>query len=710
MRIIRDVIKKGEWLFKKVLEGDDSNDTKFGDKFHLLSCVAEFIQNALDAAKKGVEQVLIKIRTVNVKFEDFEKAFLTEEFKKYYTSSNAYDRGADFDGKDILCLVMEDYNTTGITGDPSVYKSKIDGENNNIHVFNNEIGGNRKVGDAGKGGSEGEGKQTYFYASDISTFFYYTLREDGTDYFMGINYCGTFDYASDTMKPLAHFGDVVKPQDKNGRNFTVPINKKDEIQKLKSIFKIDRTKPGTSVIIPYINRKISFAKIKERVCNRYRVPIFRGQVSVQIQKELIDKTNINKIYKSDFCKSENEKKMCDEFFSVIKNIDENKCKEYPLNFSPGNTRNITKSSNDEKIRSDYNKGEILKLKIPVEIKKYKVIENRKTNEIETLHSFFYIYAKKYSEMSEQFKWCDTIRGNMPIVGPRNKCSTHFLTDIQEIEMMLLAKTGETANHTRIKKDHFKYRSRYKEGSQEDVIDFINFAFHTIANYFVVDNEDLDHSTTLDLCQVIADSEIERQKYALLKKKGDTDEDDEEDTIKVKLPPIPKKLKAYRAQDIRTDKTVGWRAIGIKYDKKKIDELEKIANDYIEAAEKILKKDGLDDETIIEIKENILKSNRRKDDYAAFRKRNYSFYPIKIKLKAAFDDGSSNPYDNYAKPDFDFDNKKRFKYKINGDLNLTKHNENKINLEGSAEDFEFSVTGFGTDSEEKVLIHHDWESL
>ena len=101
---------------------------------------------------------------------------------------------------------------------------------------------------------------------------------------MGINYCGTFDYASDTMKPLAHFGDVVKPQDQHGRNFTVPINKKDEIQKLKSIFKIERTKPGTSVIIPYINRKISFAKIKERVCNRYRVPIFRGQVSVQIQK------------------------------------------------------------------------------------------------------------------------------------------------------------------------------------------------------------------------------------------------------------------------------------------------------------------------------------------------------------------------------------------------------------------------------------------
>ena len=50
---------------------------------------------------------------------------------------------------------------------------------------------------------------------------------------------------------------------------------------------------------------------------------------------------------------------------------------------------------------------------------------------------------------------------------------------------------------------------------------------------------------------------------------------------------------------------------------------------------------------------------------------------KDKNKVAFDDGSSDPYDNYAKPDFDFDDKKRFKYKIHGDLNLTKHNENKI---------------------------------
>ena len=119
---------------------------------------------------------------------------------------------------------------------------------------------------------------------------------------------------------------------------------------------------------------------------------------------------------------------------------------------------------------------------------------------------------------------------------------------------------------------------------------------------------------------------------------------------------------------------------------------------------------LAEDTKNEIKENILKAKRRKDDYSLFKKKNYTFYPIKIRLTAAFDDGSSNPYEYYEKPDFDFNNKKQFKYNIKGDLNLSKHDENKIVLEGASENFEFSVTGFGNDCEEKVLINHQWEAM
>jgi len=299
---------------------------------------------------------------------------------------------------------------------------------------------------------------------------------------------------------------------------------------------------------------------------------------------------------------------------------------------------------------------------------------------------------------------------MPIVSTRIKSSTYFLTDIQEDEMKLLVKTGETANHTRIKKDHFKYKSRYHNASQEDAIDFINNAFTTIGSYLAEDSDNLDHTTTLDLCQIISDSDNEKEKNALMRKKGDTDDDEEEDILKIKLPPIPKKLKAYKAHVVRDSKSVGWKAKGIKYSKQKIDELDKVADEYLKAAEEVLKSKKLDPETEIEIKEGVLKAQRRKEDYADFRKKNYTYYPIKINVLAAFDDGSSNPYEYYETPDFDFNNKKQFKYKVSGNLNLTTHNKNKIVLEASGEEFEFSVNGFGIESEEKILINHQYKGI
>ena len=82
---------------------------------------------------------------------------------------------------------------------------------------------------------------------------------------------------------------------------------------------------------------------------------------------------------------------------------------------------------------------MLKILIPTEIKKFKIIENRQTDEVQHIQSHFYIYVKKFSDTSEQYKFCDTVRGNMPIVGPRTKSSSHFITDIQEDEMKLLVK-------------------------------------------------------------------------------------------------------------------------------------------------------------------------------------------------------------------------------------------------------------------------------
>ena len=42
--------------------------------------------------------------------------------------------------------------------------------------------------------------------------------------------------------------------------------------------------------------------------------------------------------------------------------------------------------------------------------------------------------------------------------------------------------------------------------------------------------------------------------------------------------------------------------------------------------------------------------------------------------------------------------------------MTKNNENKITYEASSEDFQVTISGFGSESEEKILIRHNYRSL
>ena len=157
-----------------------------------------------------------------------------------------------------------------------------------------------------------------------------------------------------------------------------------------------------------------------------------------------------------------------------------------------------------------------------------------------------------------------------------------------------------------------------------------------------------------------------------------------------------------AKEIKDHQSVGWRAKGVKYSKEDINDLEKKANNYLNEAKLALQKPNVDNKELQEINIGIDKAKNRLKDYEDFKKNNYTFFPIKITVFAAFDDGSSDPYDSYCITDFDLNNKKQFTYKIDGNLDMVKHDKNKIVLEASNEDFEFSLSGFGTDSEEKNI--------
>ena len=111
-------------------------------------------------------------------------------------------------------------------------------------------------------------------------------------------------------------------------------------------------------------------------------------------------------------------------------------------------------------------------------------------------------------------------------------------------VMLLVKNGEVANHTRVRVDHPKYKVFYKHNVQRPYISFLNNAFMSLQDLLSQSGDTLDEKTTLDLCSIISDREIENENHG---EEDDEDENDDVLTSKYKLPEIPNKLKAYRAR-------------------------------------------------------------------------------------------------------------------------------------------------------------------
>ena len=215
---------------------------------------------------------------------------------------------------------------------------------------------------------------------------------------------------------------------------------------------------------------------------------------------------------------------------------------------------------------------------------------------------------------------------------------------------------------------------------------------------------------MDLCSIESDVDFDKNKES-------QNEDDENNDEKIKidkslkeLPKIPGKIKAYRAYPDLTENGPVWKASGIKYSKEQIAQMKEDTTKAINEREKKLLEQTLSFKDKQQINKELITAENRLDDIKNFEKKGFSFFPIKIYLQAAFDDGSSDPFSSYCSEDFDFNDAKKFKFKSKGTISLTKNNENKIVYEASSENFEISITGFGKESEEKILIKHKYMSL
>jgi len=687
------------------------------------NCILEFIQNAIDASKKNKNQALKT--TLRFHFKLIKKSdcnFLDKNFENHL-NKRKYNRSQNLD-ESIPCLIMEDFNTTGITGDATVVDDQTkQGKKNNWYYFLIDFGGGSKLDDADKGGSEGEGRQTFMLNSGIATFFGLSIdsTNDNKPTIFGMSYFGARKVNEITYPVFSSFG---KESSESGNKECVGVVNSDDSEEFISTFKLKR-KPlesGTSIVVPFYNQdEINKDFIIEKLVDIYRVPIVRGQLEVYIEDECINAENIrNYAYENE--ENLSRKLLFNNYYTFLDNTkntqEENK---FELNYYDQKQISKNDISDFEKLIEKYNKNETIKIRLNFQVTKLLENSNSRTKIVGSHYDIFLEkYASHLDHLRENFN--DFIRGPIPVYNRRNKKTSMFhLIDLQDREATLLFKHAEQANHSDISSDNWKLQDKYK--NYRNIIILSKKITTDLYSLISLEDTEDDFDSTQDLFKIEEEgdnrqSDDENNDDQNLENQNDNKIGDDNDQnqegnnenkneIKSKdpitkithiiVPPIFPGLKKYDVSEKNEkDGTISYKIKGIRYNAEEIKSNIQSAEKYITDCNKvdITKYETKDQAKQLELlQKTILTYEKRIVEYKNFLIDGCTFYPRKIIVEAAYDtEGLNNPFKRYSPRDFDFSNEE-FKLELDGNIKLSEKNENKLILLANEDKFSFKLNGF-----------------
>jgi hypothetical protein len=256
------------------------------DEVTLVSTlVREPHQNSLDAPDGSGAPVHTRLRIAEPVVENqayFEKLFA--DLVPHLTAS-----GIDLTSINLTMpriLLVEDFGTTGLTGDFAEKKDK--------RPFNNfwrRIGSSTKGGTAG--GRWGLGKLVFSSASHIQTFFGMTVRYDDGDrtpYLMGQAVLANREVDGKAYAPHVFFAIPATT------GLQLPVSDPETIAKFRKAFGITRgTEPGLSIAIPFVLPQITEKALIPEVLQNYFFPILTGRLVVEVGTEVVSEVTFDEV-------------------------------------------------------------------------------------------------------------------------------------------------------------------------------------------------------------------------------------------------------------------------------------------------------------------------------------------------------------------------------------------------------------------------------
>lgn len=178
-------------------------------------------------------------------------------------------------------LSIEDSNTKGLEGDPSLRKPvQPDGTKNHFFRFWHSVG--QSAGDFKRRGSWGVGKVVFSNASRIRTFFGVT-RRPGDDSPLLMGEAGLTIHALPGTETLYDwYGYFAVHQQRQNHYVPLPVQN-GTVSRFLHAFGLSRMQTGLSILVPYVREEVQLNELARSVIEQYFLPVLTGRLEVTVK-------------------------------------------------------------------------------------------------------------------------------------------------------------------------------------------------------------------------------------------------------------------------------------------------------------------------------------------------------------------------------------------------------------------------------------------
>ena len=246
--------------------------------------VRESIQNSLDAR---VPRHRAPVR-VRFRFATGPHALHADAVREYFEGLDEHLQAAVKNmhtslprhGESMPYLLIEDFGTRGLTGDPHVdpeLEAASEEKKNDFFYFWRNVGRSSK-GEVDRG-RWGLGKAVFTVSSRIRAIFGLTRRfDDGRSLLLGQAVLKTHVLGAQRIYPYGFFARFEKRS-----GLPLPIDDPMLLERFADDFGVSRAEPGLSIVVPYYrDDELSLERIVTSVVQQYFYPILRGDLVVEV--------------------------------------------------------------------------------------------------------------------------------------------------------------------------------------------------------------------------------------------------------------------------------------------------------------------------------------------------------------------------------------------------------------------------------------------